>query len=452
VDELETVRTLRAEVSGADADDPVHVETLRRIRALAESERTSRPAPRTRVLLRRRRMVAVAAAAAGLAAAIAFLPGQLSSGKQLTLLDRAAAAVSTGPVLHVVLQAPLAELNAPGRTDFSVINLQTGQSRPVYWQSELWFDPARKVLHQQSSVDGAVLFDSLESPSGSADNLGHQSSSTPPTIDPALAAFLSGGYAKALQNGTAEIVDHGTANGRAVTWLRFPPPAGGDVSQDVAVDNATYQPVLMRAYCPKCTVSPTFEIESIEGVASDAANFTAPAAHDPHPVALYDSSAEAIDRGAAAQLLGRSAFWAGEAVGSLPLAEIERVDASTHSAFPGTKENEIGHTVGLRFTYGGHLDAHGRRVAAPDEPFLAIAEAADYHYIFSSFNFDNASAGRPLASGEVPIPPDGEAVLTERGSSFTSVQMKRDGLYVEVDGNSRQSVLATAQALQELTH
>ena len=65
-------------------------------------------------------------------------------------------------------------------------------------------------------------------------------------------------------------------------------------------------------------------------------------------------------------------------------------------------------------------------------PFLAIGEAADYHYLLSSFNFDNAAnAGMPLATGEVPLSPDGEAVMTESGrSTFTSLQMRRDGLYI----------------------
>jgi hypothetical protein len=37
----------------------------------------------------------------------------------------------------------------------------------------------------------------------------------------------------------------------------------------------------------------------------------------------------------------------------------------------------------------------------------------------------------PLATGEVPLSPDGEAVMTESGrSTFTSLQMRRDGLYI----------------------
>jgi hypothetical protein len=138
-----------------------------------------------------------------------------------------------------------------------------------------------------------------------------------------------------------------------------------------------------------------------------------------------------IDRTSAANVLGRSAYWAGARVGSLPLTAIERVDASTHSAFPESAANEIGHTTGARFTYGGHIDERAHPTAAPGGPFLAIGEAADYHYLLSSFNFDNANAGMPLATGEVPLPPDGEAVMTESGrSTFTSLQMRRGGLYI----------------------
>jgi hypothetical protein len=139
-----------------------------------------------------------------------------------------------------------------------------------------------------------------------------------------------------------------------------------------------------------------------------------------------------IDRTSAANVLGRSAYWAGARVGSLPLTAIERVDASTHSAFPESAGNQIRHTTASDSPTAGISTSALTRLPRRGGPFLAIGEAADYHYLLSSFNFDNAAnAGMPLATGEVPLSPDGEAVMTESGrSTFTSLQMRRDGLYI----------------------
>src|SRR3989442_10787033 len=84
---------------------------------------------------KRRRLLPALAAAGGLAAAalvaVALWP---SGGRPLTVLERARAAVGDGPVTRLVYRDELGE---------TLVNLASGERRPIYGDHEEWFDASR---------------------------------------------------------------------------------------------------------------------------------------------------------------------------------------------------------------------------------------------------------------------------------------------------------------------
>ena len=131
----------------------------------------------------------------------------------------------------------------------------------------------------------------------------------------------------------------------------------------------------------------------------------------------------------------------------MALSGVQRVIPSTHSAVPATEENLIERGRGLQLYYGARLE-RGRFVADPREPHLTISQAADYRFIFGNFNFNNAEAGQPLTVAVSPVPREGEAALVSTQEGFWTAQLRKDGLYVEIDGPSRELVLEAARSLR----
>ena len=71
-------------------------------------------------------------------------------------------------------------------------------------------------------MNGTVAWQSLQTPTTTYDDHGHQqASSSPAQIDPGLAAFLKG-YKPSLADGTGTDQGPGTLDGREIEWLRFP--------------------------------------------------------------------------------------------------------------------------------------------------------------------------------------------------------------------------------------
>jgi len=79
------------------------------------------------------RVIAPALAAAALLAVVLVWPFGGSAG---TVLQRAAAAIGDGPVLHVVVQDGFGG---------KLVDLASGRESEIHQQDEFWYDPARGI-------------------------------------------------------------------------------------------------------------------------------------------------------------------------------------------------------------------------------------------------------------------------------------------------------------------
>ena len=404
------------------------------------------PAPDVRPPRRRRRLPTAVALAAGAAVLLALTAAWLRSDDAPSLVDRALAAVSTGPVLHAALEIATVEmvLTPDGdATEFSVVDLATGDARTVTTRHELWWDPERQLLRGRTSIGGTVQWEWLQSPRGTQSTHGRDDpTSGPPTADPALAGFFRG-YARALEDGTATRAGTEIRDGRTVEWLRFPAREGGN-SSEIALDVESGRALYLRTVCPRCsTAPPTYRIDVLEGVERAAADFTPPRRRDRRSTGRYaDGGGRDIVLGEASKLLGTTALWGGPAVGSLKLSRVEYRWASRHTALPTTPENEVGRGRGLVFLYG--VPGSGRRRTPARS--LAIMETADYR--FGPGNFDPRGGGPPLTLAGGPVPPEGKVALSSLGRDYGwSAQLRKGELFVEVHAPSRVLALQAARAL-----
>ncbi len=402
--------------------------------------------------LRAGRVLVAGLAAVAIALAVALLPARLGE-HGVNVVERALAAVSTGPVLHAVVEVPVSDITrAPGPVSFTVVDPVSGRERQAMATTELWYDPRRQLLRLVQRNEGAVTWELLESPAGVQDNRGRREPGrTSPTIDAALAAFFKG-YKQALADGTATVAGSGIVDGHPVRWLRFPPVSANRLPQEVAVDSETYQPLLLRTVCADCSEKPpTYRIVDLEGIGESAANFTPPAPRNPHAVAAYAGERHTIPVAEAESALGREALWAGPALGNLQLASVQVVRPSSHSGTPPTDANLIGRGLALQLIYseGGKLGAGGKGMA-PGE-VVTVSESVDYEYVFSGFSFNNAEAGQPLTVAGGAVPPEGEVALSSTQAGHWTAQLRKDGLCVEVNGPSREVVLDVVRALRPVS-
>jgi hypothetical protein len=399
---------------------------------------------------RLRRPITVALAGAVVIAAIALIPTWLTGDARVSLVDRALAAVSGGPVLHAVLAIETEKMMIAADGDAShvaVVDLATGRERTVETRIELWYDPDRKLLHEIFSIDGAVLWDVLHSPQKREDNRGRVSPADgPPMIDPALAAFFRG-YRQALADGSATRAGSDVVDGRRVEWLRFPVPGADNVSREVALAANSEDALYLRGVCSQCAAKPlTYRIATLEGVSAEAANFSVPRAPEGSGKGRYaNGGRRAIALEEADSLLGRTALWAGQNVRGVDFSLAQYVYGSRHTSLPTTKENEVGRGHGLVFLYGAEVEENGSWHVSPGKPHLSITETADYRYGPGNFDRD---AGRPLTLAGGPVPPAGEVALSSMGGAGWVGQLQKNGLYVEIHASSRELVLAAARALE----
>ena len=398
---------------------------------------------------RRRRVTAFALACTALAAALAVAPAWFSRGDDLSLVDRALAGVSDGPVLHVVLRTPAAAFfaSAGGRQPhFSVVDLETGRERTIELTREIWYDSDRHLLHEVASIDGAVRSDALL---GRADWDDAESRPSQPLVDPALAAFLTG-YRQALEEGRAMSLGSNVVDGRTVEWLRFS-SADGRWYSEVALEQDSERPLVLRIRCPSCDPPARermYTVVELEGIPRDAADFTE-SAKQAREIAPYgDGGGRTISLSEANELLGQTALWAGPRVGEVEFSLVQYRWASRNTGSPPTEENRVGSVRGLVFIYGADVEADGRHYRiVPGRKSLSINQAPDHRY--GPGNFDPEGGGPPLTLALAPVPPEGEVALSNPGFDDRWVaQLKRDGLYVEVQATSRELALAAARALR----
>ena len=397
---------------------------------------------------RRRRLVIATALVAALAACAALLPGRLGGDDRGGLVQGALAAVSQGSVLHMVLERPALAAGPQGlHPRGEIVDLATGAERPMMQRSELWYDPDRHLVHELMSVDGAVTFDWLQTPSGTRDNLGNRThTAAPPGFDAGLGALLTG-YRHALETGSATDAGPGKVDGRRVEWLRFPPPRGGGLAEEVAVDPDSYQAVAWRPGCLACSTTATVKFVTLEGIDPADADFDPPAPPGPRDPKLYAASYEEGDVAGASAFLGRRASWAGDAVGGSELGGVEFARPATFSSETRTKASLIATGLGLTLHYG--TGSGPKFPAIPGRRAFTIAETADVGFDFHGFTMSELSiAGEPLTSGHGGVPPEGQIALSRWGDSWWVGQLRNNGLYVEIEAPSRALVLRVARALE----
>jgi len=235
--------------------DPEVVDLLRdepELLALADAVADTQGQPQ-RVSGLAPKLAAVAVVAAGIAAVVLLWPG---GGSGNGVLGRALAAIGDGQVLHLVMQ---------GKTGEVLVNLDSGERRVQTERLELWTDRSFERAHFVMRIDGQV-FDVLL-----PDDAKGGGFSTTGAADPSFTAFWTG-YGKALQDGDATVERTGTVAGRPVYWLRFASTRKGVPGTEVAVDEESYKPLVLRSY-----VTPTthdhVRILVAETIPYDAADF-----------------------------------------------------------------------------------------------------------------------------------------------------------------------------------
>jgi hypothetical protein len=236
--------------------DPEVVDLLRdepELLALADALADTQRAPR-RVRGLAPKLAAVAAVAAGIAAAVLFWP---AGGTGNGVLGRALAAIGDGQVLHLVMQ---------GKTGEVLVDLQTGERRVQTSRVELWTDRSFERAHFVMHIDGQATDILLpqDAQGGSVTAGG--------TVDPVFTAFWTG-YRKALEDGSATVERSGTIAGRAVYWLRFASSRPGVPGTEVAIDQESYKPVVLRSYV-SATRSDDARILVAETIPYDPSDFT----------------------------------------------------------------------------------------------------------------------------------------------------------------------------------
>ena len=369
------------------------------------------------------------------------------------LVERALAAVGQGPVLHVVTEQP-----SPYGF-YHPVSLTTGKPIPVTLRQEVWFDQSRDLKKTISTVNGTVSDELLETADGGftpggpvytcswiaahpveatkarvSCNANMQNGTTPrqipeqpPSLDLALAGFLDH-YRAALASGQAHEIGKGHLDGRQIIWLRItssePPGSGLPSSEDVAIDAASYMPLLVRA---SGNFNVEFRVTAIDTRPYDQAFFTRPAVVHTPSIGQVTSTSP-IDVAQAPNVLGGRALWLGEQWQGLRLVSAERQELTTgYGALSGLKPTL---SLGVAFEYA-RVNADS---TVETKPTITIREATQCEpaYVW------------PWCSA---LAPSGDTMLV--GLPFSTSIFQRDGLYISLSQTAEQpSPVEIAQALQ----
>ena len=368
--------------------------------ALTQSQTAAAPIRSRRRVVLRLRLVTLAAAVAAVVAIALVAPWQRSGGGSLS--DLALAAVGSDPVLHVVAETP---------TGAQLVEIQTGTTRPVTQQEEIWYYADRGLRRDIVLSGGTIVDDTLETPQGGYTPSGivydcawiaaHPAEATKahvscnpsgdngtvprvvprpkPTLDPGLAGFVDG-YRHALAAGWAQEAGSSELNGEQVDWLVLQTRDG---SERVALDHITHKPVLLER-----DPSWRLRIVSIETIPYSASQFRRPT---PDELPAQPMRGEATDAkplpldGPAIAAAAPDTLWAGPAVAGLPLVKAEQQTLT--STFANGSRPQTG--TGLELGYGslgphGHLDILQPNIEVLQAPSRALAFAYRWGFIRGS--------------------------------------------------------------------
>jgi hypothetical protein len=339
---------------------------------------------------------------------------------ETSILDRAAAAIGKGPVIHVVL-----------RTDAKAerVDLATGRSHPVYDEQELWWDPARG-LHEIDRFDGKPYVDRLSK------------ALPPPEQDPIPLGFASG-YRKALESGRAKVIGDGEIVGHKVTWIRFYPGGGGPEGPtfDVAVDRETAKPVFARyTVGGDRTIRFGRSVIVADSLPAGHGDFTPKPVPPRMTISLAGGGTafwRRVSASRAESILGRPPVWLGARSAGLSFSGFRPAVVMVGNNF----QKRVNFGIGAM--YGPVYEPMTRK------PWVQVAQYSKLTFktLFMEPNEDKiwrtARPGSVLvySSGDVTAPFFGKVV---RG------YLRKDGLYVSIAAPKAKQVIAAARSLRSL--
>lgn len=153
------------------------------------------------------------------------------------VLERAAAAIGTRPVTHVVVDV---------RIGGSLVDLRTGRRTPVHGRSESWYDPQRGLLVNATFRGHPVARFVIPPPRLSIGS----------TVSPSALQAFTANYRAALKAKAFRVIGSGVLDGAPVYWIASKPswhlfyPFNGTTVhsfvEEVAISKATYKAVYMR--------------------------------------------------------------------------------------------------------------------------------------------------------------------------------------------------------------
>lgn len=355
--------------------------------AVADAVSATQPRPRRR----RRSGIAVAV---GLAAALVVAVWH--DGSNPGFAERAEAAIGSGPVLDVVVEAP-------ART--GVVDIASGKETPLRVRLQYRYDAERGQLRTTVSRGGRVSADVVQTPAVAG-------------FDPALVGFVSG-YRDALTT-TQPVED--VVGGRRVLWIEF---GTGASRERVAIDPRTLTPLFVESLVGRRLRWRVLEIRARERRATD---FQLPSARDPQATSGSVVSSRRVALGGLAHAPWRAV---GPRIEGLTLASVEVEELVRGYAGQG-KPSEPG--VGARLVYRGAAGSVEVQQAPRPEPAYAYLGEATF-------------------SGTA-IPAPGRVVVTELPDGTSHVrwlgQMRAGPIFVTIWASSRDLVVAAARAFEPI--
>ncbi len=367
------------------------------------------------------RAVAVAGIAVAAGAGAAALAWSFGGGAHATVLQRAAATIGDGPVLHFVIRSGWGG---------ALIDLKTGSRKNLYATEEFWYERGRRI-HEVSRFAGVAQGDAT------------YSADRPSSLNKKLGTLVTR-YRQALRGGSALVLGRDVVEGHRVYWIRVDSQMLPDAhnrlhkwAHDVAVSQDTFGPVAVREVRDgKPGPDGNSIVLKAESVPKDKGNFTR-MPRDSSGLPLKIAWTGFFKPSEASAVLGRPALWAGHSVAGLDLARIwkdERGEGYNRKSGGWAKTY-----TGVTFFYGT-LDDNGdpassRNASGPATPmpFVQVSESRTLDPLFQRV-VTNYS------------PPEGSILVFDSGIAV----MQKDGLYLALEGSSKGILLAAARTLERV--
>jgi DNA-directed RNA polymerase specialized sigma24 family protein len=364
---------------------------------------------------------AVLVAGMAVAAGVVALAWPFGGGARGTVIQRAAASLGDGPVLHFVIRSGWGG---------ALIDLKTGGRKYVYATEEFWSEGERPI-HEVSRFAGVAQGDATYS-AGSLSSL-----------DKTLFSLVTR-YRQALSDGSALVLGRDVVEGHPVYWIRVDSEMLPDArnrlhtwAHDVAVSRETFEPVAVRQLRDgKPGPDGMSIVLKAESLPQDEGNFTR-MPRDSTGLAQRIAWTGFLTPSEASVVLGRPALWAGHRVAGLDLARIWKDERS--QGYDGKKEGWTKTYSGVTFYYGT-LDENGDPAnsrnasgASRRMPFVQVSESRTLDSLFQRV-VTNYS------------PPEGSILVFDSGIAV----MKTDGLYVALEASSEGALLAAARRLERV--